>query len=193
MAFTKITGDPLNVLTPGMQLLTTSTASASATIDFDTGIDWTAYSKYVFELDSVVCATDDAVLWVRTSTDGGATYDAGVSYQYAYQVNGSSIGSIGRNASSQAQIAIAWDPASVGWSNVSTEPLQGTIVMGRPSLAAMTVLDFRVAGTVGGGSAGSGSCCGYGLSAPTTDVDGVRFLMSSGNITSGTFKLYGVA
>jgi hypothetical protein len=38
----------------------------------------------------------------------------------------------------------------------------------------------------------SNCLCGDAVCLATEDTDAVRFLMSSGNIASGTFRLYGI-
>src|SRR3990167_8133940 len=57
--------------------ISSATASASATINF-TGLTNT-YSTYVVTISNLAPATDATTLWMRTSTDGGASYDAGAS------------------------------------------------------------------------------------------------------------------
>src|SRR6056300_1235340 len=54
-------------------LLSTQTASASASIEFTSGIDST-YDSYVFKFINIHPATDNVDLRFQASTDGGSTY-----------------------------------------------------------------------------------------------------------------------
>jgi len=182
------------------ELLETKTASASASLDFGSGIgsnpDFAKYDKYIFELTAMLPATDDALLFVRFSSNGGSSFDSGANYGTA--ASASSFGeALEGNVVSDAENEIRIAPRQnivtfVGWSNVSTEPFYATVVLYNPSLAAQTVMKFEA---YAGANAGSGSGItrvdGAGKSSLTTDVDGVQFLMSTGNITSGTIKMYG--
>jgi hypothetical protein len=55
-------------------LLSTATASASASIEFTSGIDST-YDIYKFELINCHASTDNSKLLFNGSTDGGSTYN----------------------------------------------------------------------------------------------------------------------
>jgi hypothetical protein len=57
-----------------MVLLSTQTASASASISFTTGIDST-YKEYMFIFNNIHPATDNAHFQFNFSTDAGSTYD----------------------------------------------------------------------------------------------------------------------
>src|SRR5210317_1501080 len=57
-----------------LKLLSTQTASASASLDFTSGIDST-YDSYVFKFINIHPATDDVDFEVNFSTDGGSNYN----------------------------------------------------------------------------------------------------------------------
>jgi hypothetical protein len=63
-----------------VHLIETQTASSSATIDF---VLPSGYSKFEIVFADIVPATDNAAFWLRTSTDGGGTFDSGAS-DYAW-------------------------------------------------------------------------------------------------------------
>ena len=52
-------------------LLATASASGSATIDFDTGIDFPAYDNFVLNIAQMVPADDDSGVTIVLSVDGG--------------------------------------------------------------------------------------------------------------------------
>jgi hypothetical protein len=169
--------------------ISTQTASNSATINF-TGISST-YDVYAIQIVKALPATDGAVLRMRTSTNNGSSYDAGASdYDYIQSIGILSSGSYasGNTGSTDSFIRISY---SLG--NASNElGFNGWIYLWKPSDATY----FSV-GYSGNGVDDSGQIFvvdqGLGRRLSAADVDAVRFLMSSGNITSGTFRLYGVA
>ena len=61
------------VPTGSLILLSTQTASASASIEFTSGIDST-YDAYVFKFFNIHLASDDATFTFQGSTDGGSSY-----------------------------------------------------------------------------------------------------------------------
>lgn len=170
-------------------LLATVTASASATIDFDTGLDWTTYKKYIFELIDVVPATDLQDFYIRTSTDNGTGYDE-VSTDYAwayYRTTGGNTTATLRASGSDAKINIT---TANGWGSAAGEAINGTLILYNPSSTRKTIISLSIHGVNPSGELQA--AIGSGMRNIAADVDGVRFLMSSGNITSGTFKMYGV-
>ena len=175
-----------------MVLLATATASASATIDFDSGIDFAAYKKYVLEFSDLVAASDDVDLMIRTSTDGGTGYDAGgTDYTYTFErlIDSSTVAVVRSGAATS--VPISTNPTSEGWGNTAGESVAGSITLWNPSGTRNTMMDFVVTGQ----TATSGDLCicsGSGMREAAEDVDGIRIVMESGNITSGVFKLYGV-
>jgi len=81
MALTKISNNslsaisslPASIPTGALTLLSTQTASSSASIEFTSGIDST-YDSYVFKFIDIHPATDGATLEIQASTDGGSSY-----------------------------------------------------------------------------------------------------------------------
>ena len=169
-----------------MRFIATANASDDATIDF-TGFDATKYDAYLFVLMNVRPTTDGAVLYLRTSTDGGANYDSGAS-DYAYVWGSASASGIsGGGDTSAAQVEIL--PGGVG--NATGEHgVSGTIWVHGPHLAERTTLN----GSTNLVTA-SGNLIDFRLSgvrSTNADVDAIRFLFSSGTIASGTITMYGL-
>lgn len=178
----------------GMALLATATASASSTIDFDTGIDFTAYKKYVLEFMSLVFSADGSILELLTSNDGGSTYDVTAGdYRWGYdRIVDSTATSGTRVDSSDNSIRITNTPASVDWGNVTDEGVNGTITLWDPSNTSLnTYISFKVIGTAESGD--TLVLNGGGRRTVAEAVDGIRLFPDTGTFTSGTFKLYGVA
>jgi len=172
----------------GFVLLDTQTASTSATLDFTSSIDGT-YDHYEFHLINLRPATDGVRLYLRTSTDGGSTYDSGAS-NYTFILTGYVNGSVSNNNSaSLGTTFVALNSPTIG--NAATESISGVVRMYQPSEATYTQMNWGVGGHSTAVDANFWQN-GQGRRQSSADVDAVRFLMSAGNITSGIVKLYGV-
>ena len=172
-------------------LLETIVASDDPTIEFDTNVDFSGFEKYEIDLIDIVPAVDNTDLYVRTSTDGGTIYDSGGSdYEWQYDVrNGGSTVSV--NDGADAKINITRVVATNGWGNAAGESFNGTIFLFNPSGTNNTQLNFKFSGI----AALLGLLIGIEgepMRDSAANVDGIQFLMSTGNITSGTFKIYGI-
>ena len=69
-----ITALPDSISGGALNLISTQTASSSATIDFTSGIDST-YKEYIFKFVSIHPATDNVNFTVNFR-DGGSSFDA---------------------------------------------------------------------------------------------------------------------
>lgn len=169
-------------------LLATKTASASATLDF-TEFNNATYRRYEFELDAVIPATDAVSLYLRTSTDGGSTYDNGAS-DYQWNANGFSGASAtqgGAASASDMQLNTV-----IVWGNSTNETgVSGLLRLWAAPAATYTHVEGAVAGWSSAGTLLRLSVGGARLSA--ADVDACQFLFSSGNIESGTIRMFGIA
>ena len=76
-----VTALPASVSGGSLNLISTQTASSSATIDFTSGLDST-YKEYIFKFYDVHPATDNADFNFQTSTNGGSSY--GVTFTNTY-------------------------------------------------------------------------------------------------------------
>jgi hypothetical protein len=171
-------------LTTGLALLTSGTVSSAATLDIVL-TSYTGYRGIQIELINFIPATDNVNLHLRTSTNGGSSYDAGGSdYRYAYLsiFNG---GSSTQSSSAAAQIQI--DNAT---GNGTAEGLSSTVkIMGQTNTAIQQRIIFD--GDSFEASGDGVRVSGAGRRQAAGDVDAVRFLFSSGNIASGSYAVYG--
>jgi len=169
---------------PGLQIISTATASASAAVDF-TGIT-SSFDEYQVHLLNVIPATDGAFLTMRTSTDGGSTYDSSASDYRWQQANVKSTAFAASRSTGSSAIQVG-----VGIGNQANEyGLSAVISIIRPSEATYCTSHYTGCQDDGGGDLAIISGAGQRLA--NADVDAIRFLMSSGNIASGIIKLYGV-
>lgn len=163
--------------------LSTATASASATVDFASLITST-YDLYVIELQNVKPATNTSVLYLRTSTNNGVSYDAGAT-DYNYSQIFTTGGTVSGNTASNAQIPLTGNISS------TREGYSGFVYITRPSVAQYC--QIRCEGTyIDSTATASQVHLTNGTRATAADVDAIRFLMSAGNIASGVINLYGV-
>lgn len=170
--------------------LATADASNDATIDF-TAFDATTYDAYLFVLSNVIPATDAATLELRTSTNGGSTYDSGGSnYAWGYaslRMDGSSGFATPSNAGSSS-IRLT---GGIG-SDANEDGASLLLTVFGPHLARRTRFSWQ--GTYQSNDAVQNGTYinGGGFRQSAADVDAVRFLFSSGNIESGTITMYGL-
>jgi len=169
--------------------LVTKTASASASLDFDTNIDST-YSKYVFELEDIAVATDDQGLTVETSIDGGSSY-ASTNYHNASQAVYAGGTSSAINTITGAHINLCG--LTVGIGNATGEAYQGTVILRNPSGTTVNkminyISDYSSSDT----NSSAVHVTGTGMRDDVTAIDAIRFIVTSGNIVSGTIRMYGI-
>lgn len=178
------------VSTSGLVKIASAAASNSTTIDFVNGtggvvLDGT-YRVYLVAISNVAPATDATNLYFRTSTNGGSSYDSGAgNYDYINVLDNSNNGTPGGSNSNSATQIIMTPTAG---SDVG-ESLNGMVYVYNPSGVHRTLINWQLAGVNQNGNSFYSNGTGSRLAA--ADVDAIRFLMSSGNISSGTFQLYG--
>lgn len=161
-----------------------------ATIDI-TGL--TGYGSYLFLLSRIRPATDSADFRMRTSTNNGSSFDASLSnYDWQNTEADSTTISGARTAADSTSITLT-DTTGVGVDgvgNTTNESLWGRVLLFNPSAAAYGAIFYRV------GFADSGDAIrityGAGRRLTAADIDAVRFLFSSGNISLGRVDVYGI-
>jgi hypothetical protein len=170
----------------------TVTASAVATVDFVNGsggvvIDST-YRAYALVLTSLRPASDGADLWMRVSDDGGSTWESGAGeYDYGGTqrlTSGTTV--TGFNSTGAAQIVLAFAAK-----NNADNGASGIIVGYDTQGAGNRVFKYDTA-HVNSGNAGE-NINGMAFANTGGPLNGFRIMFSTGNITSGTITLYGLA
>jgi hypothetical protein len=147
-----------------------------------------AVKAYRIIINNLRPATDGVQLWIRTSTDGGANYSAGSS-DYAYGAYGASDPTSTGEASAAASF-IAVNPGSVSIGNGADEAICADMIVYAPNSALQCKIQGSVIYKNTSGVLQSGVFRGVRLAS--ADVDAIRFLFSSGNITSGDYAVYGM-
>ena len=160
------------------------TASASSEIVF-TSLS-TTYRDFVIMLSNVVPATDTANLLFRTSTDNGSTYDSGAG-NYRWSIMAA------LDSAALGATANASDTSIRLMSNCGTgtrESVSGWVRLCNPQGTGGCFISTSLSGK--NATPNYVTITGGGIREASADVDAIRFFMSSGNIASGVFTLYGV-
>ena len=178
-------------------LLSTQTASASASISFTTGIDST-YDEYVFKIINCHPSVNNSRFQFNLSTDGGSNYNVVKTSSYfttyhdeadtATALQSESIyDGFGCNQFSGYQEF----GENVGANN-SDECISGELKLFAPS---STTFIKHYLGVVQGSQNNSYTKNSYvgGYGNTTSAINAIDFKMSSGNIDDGIIKMYGVA
>lgn len=164
---------------------------AEATADNDASLDlsWTGtYREIIIEVDHVRPASDNTSLFIRTSSDGGTSYDSGASdYQWAAQIF-----DLATNlAAATSGSAMMINGNVVGVGNQATEMISGTIhLFAADDSGNRTHLDWS--GYMNDTSGNVRKVSGCGERKTNAVTDGVQFLFNTGNITSGRVRVYGI-
>lgn len=168
----------------GLVLLEQHTASSSASLDFTTCLSST-YDEYQFDFVGIRPATDSTSVLMRFSSDSGSSYDSGSNYQWTRFLNQSAASS---NSGSTSDTSINLG----GLTTATSKSLNG-----RFTLSGAVQSSIFMAGnghTSFYGSDGSwNSFLVSGVYKTLASVNAVRFIVSSGNMASGTIRCYGIA
>jgi len=170
-------------------LLQSIDVGAGGTPDFTDFINNDLYDNYVVDIDGLVPITDNADLRMYVSTNNGASWVTTSDYAYNQQINATGSLSADNQLAAAATIQII---GSVG--NAPGETATARVSVFSPSDTNVFTL-VHYDGTVVTGTPAYGTHWGSGVYKATTAVNGIRFAMNgtSGGITSGRFKLYGIA
>ena len=192
-ALTAITALPTAAaLTDGnLTLLTTATASSSATLTFDSSINST-YNSYLFKFIDIHPGTDNVEFQVNFR-DGSTAYDAtktSTFFRALHDVADSTTALAYRTGGDLAQ-GTGFQRLNEGIGANGDQSVAGELTLFNPS---STTFVKHFMGKFSGCNAGDREDTTYvaGYCNVTAAIDGVQFKMHSGNIDSGTIKMYGV-
>lgn len=171
--------------------LDSGTVAAAATLDISLVSYGSTYRSFMIRLENFNPATDDVELWVRTSTDGGSTFDAGgTDYSYAAQGLGSA--AYTTVSAGDARIRIGSGGATAAIGNAANESISLDLILydlSETTFNKKLIWNYAY-NQASAGQANTGM--GGGWRIATTDIDAIRFLFESGNIDEGKWGLYGM-
>ena len=177
----------------GITLISSQTASASASLSFTTGIDST-YRTYLFKFINIHAGTDDIFFQVNFR-DGDSAFDA-TKTSTAFGAYHSEAGDTQALFYSTARdLAQSTDYQSLIVDSIgieNDESLSGEMYLFLPSSTTF-VKHFKSRINIYHDSDYTFDNHIDGYCNVTTAINGVDFKMSSGNIDAGTIHMYGIA
>ena len=173
------------------KLLYTATASGASSVSFT---DLTGYKIFKFVFIDVNPATDVQKLTFQTSTDGGSSYGVTVTSTAfrAYHSESGSASSLEYDGGNDLAQSTSFNPLTSTIGNGADESASGELTLYNP--ASTTYVKHWVS---------TFSCyeardyvmhqyhAGY-FNDGSNDLTNIQFKMSSGNISTGTIKMWGI-
>ena len=173
-----------------LTLISTQTASSSSTIDFTSGIDST-YKEYIFKFIDIHPATDDARLTFQADTGTNTNYNITTTNSSfrAYHTEADDGASLDYQTGNDLAQSTSFIRLSESIGNDNDESASGELKIFLPS---SSVFVKHYIARVPSASAMIRDNYIAGYFNTTTALTRFQFKMSSGNIDSGTIKMYGV-
>ena len=185
------------VVTGAMTLIKTLTASSSSTLDFVHGtssvvLDGT-YKEYVFKFINCHPATDNVAFKVNFSINSGSNYNVTKTTTFfrAYHNEAGNDQGLGVNSSNDLHQQTDNQILQTDIGNGNDESLCGTLTLYDPSSTTF-VKHFMARTNSNNYAAYSPDDFVAGYLNTTSAINGVQFSFSSGSISTGTIKMYGV-
>ena len=181
------------VATGAMTLISTVTASSSATIDFTSGIDST-YKEYIFQFIDIHQATDGADFQFQVDTGTNTSYNqtitsAGFVCEHDEGDTATTLATHSGSAVLHQETGFQDLGRSLG--NDNDQCLVGQLHLFDPSNSSH-VTHFMAVINEAGSTNQTVQRHVSGYVNTTTAITRIRFKADSGNIDSGTIKMYGI-
>ena len=175
-----------------MVFISKATASASASIEFTSGIDST-YKEYVFYFYDIHPSIDDAYFGFNMSTDGGSNYNVTKTTTAvgAYLSEANQDAEVIYQASQDLAQSTLYQKLLGSLGNENDENGVGYLHLFNPSSSVFVKHFISTTNGVHQQPANSNRyIAGYGNT--TSPVNAIRFQMESGNIDAGEILLFGI-
>jgi hypothetical protein len=174
-------------------LLSTQTASSSATLSFTSGIDST-YKEYIFKFINCHPANNDVNFQFNLSIDGGSNYNVTKTttrFTALHSESDDNHETLAYEANRDMAQSTVDKILLNGVGNGSDESCSGVLHLFDPS--STTFVKHFIARAVENRSDDTAEdAYGAGYANTTSAVNAIVFKFGSGNIDSGTIKMYGV-
>jgi hypothetical protein len=174
------------VTEPGMVWISTTTASASSTVDIDLP---TGYTYFELKIVGMIPATDAVDLYVRFRTTGGAVRSGASDYVFNHIVINST-GTVAAGSTGATYIILNQDAGGIDTTLSGSSYNSTTTIYSPRSATLFTGIVIDSYYHVNNNNILE-QFKGSGRVTTAESNDRIQLLMSSGNITSGTFILYG--
>ena len=177
-----------------LQLISTTTASDDSAISITSGID-TTYKEYVIKLINIHPGTDNVEFRMNLSVDGGSNYNVAKTSHFFRSSHQEDDGAASLDNATSPDLGNATGVQHISGMTMggdNDQSLSGEVRLFNPS--GTTFVKFYNATTqvYSANSDTSAQCFVGGYGNTTSAINAIQFTMSSGNIQSGTFKLYGI-
>jgi len=187
-----VTAYNASVATGGMVLISSQTASASASISFTTGIDST-YKEYQFYFINIHPATDTADFTFNISTDGGSNYNVTKTTTFfrANHLEDGSFSSLDYDTAHDLAQGTGFQTLAKDTGSDSDENSSGSLTLFNPS--STTYVKHFISSISSSNDYPAESTqfmAGYGNT--TSAINAIRFKFDTGNIDDGTILMYGI-
>ena len=187
-----VTAYNASVATGNMVLISSQTASASASISFTTGINST-YKEYQFWFINIHGSVDNTSFQFNLSTDSGSNYNVTkttTSFE-AYNTESGSAYDLGYVASRDLAQSTAFQNLTSDIGNDADQNASGSLTLFNPASTTYVKHFICTSNDVQSGDASVNIfTAGYGNT--TSAVNAIQFKMASGNIDEGTILMYGI-
>ena len=176
----------------GITLISSQTASASASLSFTTGIDST-YKAYKFVFVNIHASTLDAFFQFNMSTDSGSNYNVTKTTTAfrTYHDEGDTQTNLGYETGKDLAQSTSFQTISDEMGTTNDESLVGEIVLYNPS-STTYVKHFICVTQFYQYQPASRAFYIAGYGNTTSAVNAIQFKFSSGNIEDGKIYLYGI-
>ncbi len=192
-ALTAITALPTAaaLVNGNLTLLTTATASSSATLDFTSSIDST-YDSYLFKFIDIHPSADDTGLTVGFR-DGSTAYDATKTTTFFRATHGEdgSSGAVAYVAGADIAQGTGFQRLDNDMGADADQCMSGEMFLYNPSSTTF-VKHFMSRTNTSRPANRANDIFMAGYCNVTAAIDAVQFKMNSGNIDAGVIKMYGV-
>ena len=178
-------------------LLSTATASSSASLEFNSTYINSSYSIYKFELINLHPQTDNVKLEFNLSTDNGSNYNVTKTTTVFDAYHRENDTSTGLNYNSSQDLAQSTANQNltpeVELGNANDASASGTLLLFNPA-STTYVKHFLYNGNHHTTYDPPWPINSYiaGYANTTSAINAVKFIMNSGNIDAGQIKLYGI-
>ena len=192
-SFDNVTAVPSGALPAGgnMVLLSTQTASASASISFTSGIDST-YKEYMFIFNNIHPATDNVDFTFNGSTDGGSNYNVtktSAGGRAAHRENDTD--AFLQYADGLLAQSTSYERITQANGNDNDQSVSGYLHLFEPSSTTFVKhYILRANNAVYVDMSDERFTGGYFNT--TSAINAIDFKMSSGNIDAGTIQMFGI-
>jgi len=199
MSLTKISNNSLSAIsslpaaitTGALTLISTQTASSSASISFTSGIDST-YDSYVFKFINIHCSDATPQFRFQVSTNSGSSYGITLTSTYFITYHDEADTTTGLTYATGSDQAQTTNFKVLGSGhNDDDSGICGTLQIFNPS--STTFVKHFIARSINNPTEYAQDEYMAGYFNTTSAIDAVQFKMASGNIDDGIIKLYGVS